>query len=156
MSLIQRIIGAGLRPHVRRKARGASLEDLTIRLEASMAQVLQPRMERAADTSANRETLNHWVGIERWSLSRVRVAQGDQFLEGSYHPFREPEDAAFQDLKSAFVQARAQTLALAREFQRSGFDPELTIPHNHLGALSVTEWFAYIEDHSRREAIRLR
>lgn len=156
MSLLQRLIGAGLRPHVRRKARGKTIAEIAAALESSMDQVLRPRLERVHGTAANRETVNHWLGIERWSLSRVRVAQGHPFVAGSYHSFRLPEGSSWQQLCSAFYDARHATLQLATELERNGFDARLTIDHNHLGPLTVLEWLTYIEDHSRREVIRLR
>lgn len=156
MSLVQKLLGAGLRPHVRRKARGKGLEDVSVALQTTLDEVLLPRIERVGDTPGNREALNHWIGIERWSLARVKVAQGEPFQEGSYRPFRMPEVTAWPELKAGFVQARAETLALARALQQSGHDPELTVRHNDLGPLTVVEWFVYINDHSRREVIRLR
>ncbi len=156
MSFLQRLIGAGLRPHVRRKARGRALADVVAALESSRDDVLKPRLQRAKDTAGNREAVNHWLGIERWSLARVRVALGQPYLAGSYHRFRLPDDASWEQLVSAFMAARAETLELAAELDRTGFDAELTIEHNHLGPLTVLEWLVYIEDHSRREVIRLR
>ncbi len=156
MNLLQTLIGAGLRPHVRRKARGKSLTEVRAGLESSLSAVLLPRIERVEDTAANRETLNHWLGIERWSLARVRVALGEPFVEGSYHAYRLSEGASWSELKAGFLAARASTVALAVNLERSGFDPERTVRHNHLGPLTVIEWFTYIDDHSRREVIRLR
>lgn len=156
MSLLQKLIGAGLRPHVRRKARGKSLADARAGLEASLQDVLLPRILGVAGTPANRETLNHWIGIERWSLSRVRVAGGEPLVDGSYHPFRVNGGVGWEELKSEFVQARAESVELARSLERLGVDPSFTVRHNHLGELTVVEWFVYIDDHSRREVIRLR
>jgi hypothetical protein len=155
MSLIQRLIGTALRPHVRRRARGKSLDELILGLEEFGA-TLDERIGRAADTPGNREAVNHWVGIERWSLSRVRVAQGAPFEPDSYRGYRAPEGASLAELREAMRATRAETVALARELRRAGFDPELTVRHNDLGELTVLEWFAYIDDHTRREVIRLR
>lgn len=156
MSLIQNLIGAGLRPHVRRKARGKSVDEVIRSLETSLADVIRPRIERVSDTPANREAVNHWIGIERWSLSRVRVALGERFVEGTYHPFRVPEGATLHELQAEFVKARAETVELAHALRSDGFDETLTIKHNDLGPLTVLEWLVYIDDHSRREVIRLR
>ncbi len=155
MSILQKLIGMGLRPRVRGIARGRSLADLVSRLEESR-DMLTPRIERAGDTPGNRETLNHWLGIERWSQSRIKVAQGGQFQLDGYRGYRMPEESSFVELQQGFQAARAATLELAAECERSGFDPDLTITHNDLGELTVLEWFAYIDDHSRREVIRLR
>lgn len=115
MNLLQTLIGAGLRPHVRRKARGKSLTEVRAGLESSLSAVLLPRIERVEDTAANRETLNHWLGIERWSLARVRVALGEPFVEGSYHAYRLSEGASWSELKAGFLAARASTVASGRE-----------------------------------------
>ncbi|NLG09001.1 MAG: DinB family protein [Deinococcales bacterium] len=155
MSLIQRLIGAALRPHVRRRARGRSLEELIRSLEEFGAR-LDERIARAADTPGNREAVDHWVGIERWSQSRLRVARGAAFQLDAYHGYREPDGASLDHLRQAMRATRAATVALAREMQREGFDPALTVRHNDLGELTVLEWFAYIDDHTRREVIRLR
>lgn len=156
MSFIQKVIGAGLRWHVRRKARGMNLARAMVDLRTSFDEVVMPRMEQVADTPGNREAVNHWLGIERWSLSRVRVALGEPFVEGGYQPFRQPEGTSWEDLKEEFGRARQETLELAEVFERRGVDEEFTVRHNDLGPLTVLEWFVYIDDHSRREVIRLR
>lgn len=155
MSLVQRLIGAGLRLHVRRKARNQSLDEVIRSLE-EFGGSLDERIASAPDTAGNREAVNHWVGIERWSLSRIRVAQGAPFELDSYRGYRAAEDATLAELREAMRATRAETLSLARELNAGGFDPELRIRHNDLGELTVVEWFAYIDDHTRREIIRLR
>lgn len=155
MSFLQRLIGFALRPRVRGVARGRSLVDLVARLEESR-DMLSPRIERANDSAGNRETLNHWLGIERWSQSRIKVAQGAPFELDSYRGYRLPDHSSLAELQQGFQAARNATLELAADLERSGFDPDLTIRHNDLGDLTVIEWFAYIDDHSRREVIRLR
>lgn len=118
--------------------------------------MLTERIARASDTPGNREALNHWVGIERWSQSRLRVAQGAELKLDSYRGYRLPEGSSLAELRTGFQAAREETLKLAEEFERSGFDADIKIPHNDLGELTVLEWFAYIDDHPRREVIRLR
>ncbi len=155
MSVLQRLIGLALRQLVRRKAQGLSLEAVVASLE-EYGTTLDARIAHAPDTPANREVVNHWVGIERWSLRRVRVARGEPLVLDGYRAYREPEGATLPELNGAMRAAREATLALARDLQRTGFDHGLTIPHNHLGPLTVVEWFVYIDQHTRREAIRLR
>lgn len=155
MSIMQKLIGAGLRPLVRRKARGATLEGLAQRLEASR-EALMPRIFQARDTPGNREALNHFVGIERWSLSRLRVAQGAPFNLDSYRGYRLTDGAKLAELQQAFGDVREESIAMARAMDVSGVDPEIKVRHNDLGELSVLEWFAYINDHSRREIVRIR
>jgi hypothetical protein len=153
--LVQRLIGALLRPRVRRRARGKTLDQLADQLAAS-SDVLLPRILAARDTPANREAINHWVGIERWSLARVRRWRDPPTELEPYHAYRLPEGASLEDLQEAFARARQESIALAREMARTGADPAAVVPHNDLGPLTVTEWFEYIDDHTRREVIRLR
>jgi len=155
MSTVQRLIGMALRPMVRRKAQGLTLEAAVSSLE-EFGTTLDARISRAPDTPGNREAVNHWVGIERWSLRRVRVAQGEPLVLDGYRGYREPDGATLAELDGAMRTAREATLALARELQRTGFDHALTIPHNDLGPLTVIEWFVYIDQHTRREIVRLR
>ena len=155
MSWFQKVIGALLRPRVIGKARGATLEDLAVRLESSRDELL-PRIMAAKDSPGNREALNHFVGIERWSQSRMRVAAGEPFELDSYRGYRLPDDASLAALQEAFAETREATIALAREFAASGVDPEQKIRHNDLGELSVLEWLAYVDDHHLRERLRIR
>lgn len=149
------MIGAGLRPRVRGKAKGKSLQDVIADLERAR-DTLTPRIMAAKDTPGNREGLNHFVGIERWSLSRVRVVQGAPFQLDSYRGYRLPDDATLAQLQQAFADAREESLALARELSAADADLTRTVRHNDLGELTAVEWFVYIADHSSREIIRIR
>lgn len=155
MSVLQRLIGRFLRYRVRSRARGETLASLAARLEASRDR-LMPRIMRARDTAGNREALNHFLGIERWSLSRIHVAQSAEFRLDSYRGYRLPDTATLAELQEGFAAARAESIALARELDGAGIDPDLTIRHNDLGELTVNEWLTYIDDHSSREIIRIR
>ena len=136
-------------------APGRALRELIERMEASRDELL-PRIRRAKDTASNREALNHFVGIERWSQSRIAVAKGEPLELDSYHGYRLPDTASLEELQDAFAQTREDSIALARELDAAGIDVERKVPHNDLGELSVLEWFAYLDDHSRREIIRIR
>ena len=155
MSWIQKAIGALLRPRVIGKARGTNLEEMALRLEASRDELL-PRIMAANDTPGNREALNHFVGIERWSQSRLRVAEGEPFELDSYRGYRLPDDATLVELQQAFATTREATIEMARKFAAGGVDPQQKIRHNDLGELSVLEWFAYVDDHHLRERLRIR
>ncbi len=155
MKLLQRLIGAALRPRVRRAARGKSLQQLADQLAASRDD-LMPRILAAKDTPGNREAINHWVGIERWSLERVKQWRDPPTSLGPYHPFRLPEGAALEDLQNAFARARQESIALARSLSEEGADERAMVGHNDLGPLTIVEWFQYIDDHTRREIVRLR
>lgn len=155
MSLLQKMIGAGLRPRVRGRAKGKSLQDVIVDLERAR-DALTPRIMAAKDTAGNREALNHFVGIERWSLSRVRVVLGAPFQLGSYRGYRLPDDATLARLQQAFADVREESIALAHELSAADADLTRTVRHNDLGELTAVEWFVYIVDHSSREIIRIR
>lgn len=155
MSTFQKIIGALLRPRVRQLGRGRSIEDLARRLEVSREPV-EARVFGAADTPANREAINHLLGIERWGQRRLRVALGAPFERDSYRGYRLPDDASLAELQAAFRDTRSATVALARELQRAGADPGRTVPHNDLGDLTLVEWLAYLDGHAARERFRIR
>lgn len=151
---MQRLIGAALRPRVKRKAQGKTFEQLADQLVASR-DFLMPRVLAAKDTPGNREVINHWLGIERWSLGNAQSWE-DPPAPRSYRTSRLPEGATLAELQSGFASAREASIAAAREFARSGVNPEAVVTHNDLGPLTLLEWFQYIDDHSRREVIRLR
>ncbi len=154
MSLLQRLIGAALRPRVKSKARGKTLEQLADELAASR-DYLMPRVMAARDTPGNREAINHWLGIERWSLDNALSWEHPNEPQ-SYRRFRLPEGASLAELQRAFAAAREETIAAARRLARADVNPAAVVVHKDLGPLSVTEWFQYIDDHSRREVVRLR
>lgn len=156
MSILQKLIGMGLRPYTRRRARGKTLQQVISDLESTRAEIM-PRIGRAVDTEANREAINHFIGIERWAANRIRVAMGlAKFELDSNRRYRLPDDASLADLQSNFRAARDETLALAREAFGSGLDVSTEVEHNDLGPLTVIEWFVYIRDHSTREIMRVK
>lgn len=156
MSAMQKLIGFFLRPYTRRRAREKTLEQVIKELESSRDEIM-PRIDRAQDTAANREAINHFIGIERWAANRVRVATGQTKFElDSNRGYRLPDDASLAELQSGFRAAGEETLALAREAQSSSVDVSRRAEHNDLGPLTVIEWFTYIRDHSVREIVRVK
>lgn len=155
MSVVQKLIGFFLRPYTKRRARGKTLEQVITELESSRDEIM-PRIDRAQDAAANREAINHFIGIERWAANRIRVAMGQaKFESDGNRRYRLPDDASLAQLQSGFRAAREETLAMARELQRSGADTSTQVEHNDLGPLTVIEWFTYIRDHSAREIVRV-
>lgn len=155
MSKVQRIIGALIRPAVKLRARGRSPVELLERLEASR-QLLESRVIRAHDTPGNREAINHIVGIERWGQSRLKLVPGGETDLDSYRGYRLPDDSDLASLQSAFVDTRAETIRLVRELSEAGVDPQCKVRHNDLGDLTLVEWLIYLDDHAKRESIRIR
>jgi len=156
MNVMQKMIDFFLRPYTRRRAQGMTIEQVIADLEATRDEIM-PRIDRAQDSDANREAINHFIGIERWAANRIRVAMGQaEFELDSNRRYRLPDAAPLAELQSAFRTAREETLELAREVQRSGMDTSAKVEHNDLGPLTVIEWFVYIRDHSAREIVRVR
>ena len=155
MSVLQRLIGALLRPVTKRRARGLRLADAIVRLERSTG-VVEGRFAEAGDTPGNREAMNHIVGIERWGQSRLRVAAGAPLRIDSYRNYRLPGSAGVEELREAFHEARQRTLELARELEEADVDAASTVRHNDLGELTIIEWLVYLDDHAKRESLRIR
>ena len=154
MSTTGRMIGRLIRISTRRRARRVDLPGVIERLEASR-EVVEERMTRAADSAANREAINHIIGIERWGRDRLaRAGRGEQYEMDSYRDYRLPDSAGLAELRSAFASTRAETLRFARDL--SADDAQRTVRHNDLGELTVVEWFVYLDDHAKRESLRIR
>lgn len=134
-----------------RAAHGKGLDRLAADLEASGA-TMDARLARAGDTPANRDAIAHWVGIERWSQRRLRVALGEPFVEDGHRPYRPDEAAGVAALRRAFAETRAETLALVGRLRAAGVDPSVTVRHNDLGDMTVAGWLAYLVQHPEQES----
>lgn len=134
-----------------RAAHGKGLDRLAADLEASGA-TMDARLARAGDTPANRDAIAHWVGIERWSQRRLRVALGEPFVEDGHRPYRPDEASGVAALRRAFAETRAETLALVGRLRAAGVDPSVTVRHNDLGDMTVAGWLAYLVQHPEQES----
>ena len=150
MGTLQKLIGLGLRPFAERRARQRTLDEAARDLEASGAQV-DAHLAGKPDTPANREAIAHCVGIERWGQSRLRVGLGEQLQMDGHHGYRPDPAIGVDALRAAMAEARAATVALARELAAAGTDPTTTVRHNDLGDLTLAGWLAYLEQHANRE-----
>jgi|SRR5690625_3047473 len=70
MKVMQKMIGLFLGPYTRRRARGTTIEQVIADLEVTRDEIM-PRIDRAQDSVANREAINHFIGIERWAANRI-------------------------------------------------------------------------------------
>lgn len=115
------------------------------------------RAARAADTEANRTTLAHIIGIERWGQNRLRVALGQrEFERDEYQPYRPPQGSTLRELQDLLSQTRAQTVDLARQLHDAPPAEGSTVDHNGLGPLSAKGWLRYLSQHADLESRRLR
>lgn len=133
-----------------RHAQARDIERLAVELEASGRAMLE-RLAAASDTPAHRDAIAHWVGIERWGQRRLRVALGEPLLRDGHRPYRPDVATGMEALRRAFVETRADTVALARRLHAAGVDPRRAVPPN-LGDLSVAGWLAYLLQHPEQES----
>ncbi len=119
--------------------------------------LLARRAARAADTDANRATLTHIIGIERWGQNRLRVALGQrEFTRDEHHPYKPGAGASLRELQDLLSQTRAQTVDLARHLHAAPPRDDLTVEHNGLGPLTPRAWLRYLTQHADLESRRLR
>ena len=134
-----------------RHARGKGIDDLAAELDVS-GRDLDARIAGKPDRPGNREAVAHWVGIERWGQRRLRVALGEPFVQDAHHPYRPDEEEGLDALRRAFVETRADTVALAHRLREAEVDPATTVRHNDLGDLTITGWLAYLLQHPEQES----
>lgn len=139
-----------------RPAARMSYTDLSQGLERG-GLLLARRAARAADTDANRATLTHIIGIERWGQNRLRVALGQRELtRDEHHPYKPGAGASLRELQDLLSQTRAQTVDLARQLHAAPPQDDLTVEHNGLGPLTSKAWLRYLTQHADLESRRLR
>ncbi|NDJ60702.1 MAG: DinB family protein [Chloroflexi bacterium] len=125
-------------------------------LEAS-GRTIRERADQRGDSTANRSTLGHVIGIERWGQRRICLALGEACDVGEeYDGYRPPLDTEWEALKQMFNDTRAETVRIARQIEDSGVRPTFTIRHNTFGPLTVRGWLRYLNVHSSAESRRLR
>jgi len=127
---------------------------------AQMADTLQregdklaARLSRVAQTDRAHALITHIIGIERWSLPRLRVGLGEAMPQGEYDPYRPAKDTPWAELVPLFLAARAESAALARQLPESALS--LDVRHNQWGAMSLRAWVGYLVQHANIEARKL-
>jgi len=150
MRLLQKAIGAMLRPAAERRARGKSFDDLAAILEEAWPP-LETHLAGKPDTAMNREAIAHCVGIERWGQSRLRVGLGEPLTMDAYHPYRPDLQDGVDALAGAMKTTRQDTIALAHQLAEQGVDPTTTVQHNDLGDMTLGAWIVYLKQHASRE-----
>ncbi len=150
MSILQKLIGLGLRPFAERRARQRTLDEAARDLERA-GERIDAHLAGKPDTPSNREAIAHCVGIERWGQSRLRVGLGEPLQMDGHQGYRPDLAAGVDALRASMTETRAATVALARDLAAAGVDPTTTVRHNDLGDLSLAGWLAYLEQHASRE-----
>jgi hypothetical protein len=146
------LTGLIIRFFVEQRAASTSLDDLRAQLAAA-ADEIGGRIEKAANTPANRSQAGHIIGIERWGDRRLRVALGEPFLRDDYDAYRPDPGLGLPALAQEFRHTRAETIAL---LDRLHPVTEQHVVHNDLGEISVTAWLVYLHAHANRESKALK
>jgi hypothetical protein len=140
---------------IERPARKLTLQELIIQLDQS-TQHISDLMEATSGTPAYCRQLCHIIGIERWGQRRLRVALGEPFLTEEYDHYRPSSECSWDELKDEWGTTRETTLALARELTQAGLPPDLKVPHNQFGPLSIKGWLRYLDVHASSEGKQIK
>lgn len=132
-----------------------TLAELTEELETSGRTAME-RLATAADNPKNRQNLRHVIGIERWGQRRLKVALGEPFVMDKSDAYFPAADIGWDELRETFRTTREETVALARELQQAGVDPDLKVRHNQWGALSVQGWLYYLNFHANGDLKKMK
>lgn len=135
--------------------RNKSYVEQALSIEAS-GNKIQAEIERKHDTEYNRRVLNHIIGIERWSQSRLQVALGEPFIEEEYNGHRPKRETSWQDLKAQFRETRRESAEIARQLSAHNVPLDTKIKHNQFGDISPRAWLRYIEFHANRESTAIK
>jgi len=150
MRILQRLIGAMLRPAAERQARGKTFSDLANELGEAWPRI-ETHLKGKPDTGMNREALAHCIGIERWGQSRLKVGLGEPFTLDAYHPYRPNLEDGVDALAQAMKETREATIALAHDLEAKGVPVEKKVEHNDLGEMSLGAWLMFLKQHASRE-----
>lgn len=154
MKLLQNMVGSVIRWVTERGASNLTYEELRHRLEES-GRVVAERIAAGDDTARNLAQARHIIGIERWGQQRLRVVLGEPFIEEEYDAHRPETVDAMGALQHCFEEARVETVSLTRELEEHRIDPQMTVPHNALGSLTIRGWLFYLHMHANRESHRI-
>lgn len=135
---------------VRRKTAHQMAETL-----ARSGAALQHRFVKMADSTRNRQVLNHIIGIERWGQNRMRVALGEALVRDEYNGYRPARETDWATLQQQFTETRTQTVALAHDLDKAGVTTR-KILHNRYGEISVMGWLRYLNIHANMESQKMK
>jgi hypothetical protein len=110
------------------------------------------RFQTGSDTTRNRQTASHIVGIERWGQQRLRSLLGEPPVMDEYDGYRPGPDCTLRELADEFPQTRQATLALLQVLADRKIPLTQQVLHNESGLMSVGAWFVYFENHAGRES----
>ena len=165
MSIQTTLKGVAVQAFIEWPAKRRSFERAAQKLDAT-GQKLEARFAKAEGTDAQKQTLRHIIGIERWGQRRLWLAvrySGESGVRSSevaysdaHHAYKPVETASWNELIAKFKTTRQETVALARYLADTETDEALTVPHNDLGDLSLRGWLRYLRTHATFEARKIR
>jgi hypothetical protein len=132
-----------------RPAQRLTMTEYALRLQRT-GEKIERHLDSVSETVRNRIVLRHLIGIERWGQRRLRVALAEPLVLDEYDDYRPDKSMAWEDMKELFVTTRNETVALARKLE-SVVMPDMTIPHNTYGNLTLRGWLRYLDLHARWE-----
>lgn len=133
------------------RAKGKSYAELARSLQAE-GEVVTRRFQNGRDSTANRRTAGHIVGIERWGQQRLRTLLGESLVMDEYDGYRPAPERTLPELAGDFAQTRQASLALLHTLEVQKTPLAQTVIHNESGPMSVGAWFVYFENHAGRES----
>jgi hypothetical protein len=135
--------------------RKMSLAQHAERFERSGQDILK-RAQSAAPTPANRETLAHITGLERWGQRRLRSFLGQPPAADEYDGYRPGVNLEWTALQAEFAATRQATVDLARELDARQVRPDARVDHNQFGGLTATGWLQYLRQHAGLESKKIK
>jgi hypothetical protein len=130
-----------------RPVRKLTVHELINQLDQS-GKLISKSMASYPDTPANRRQLCHIIGIERWGQRRLRVALGEPLLIEEYDHYCPSSERSWEELKAEWGTTREATLALADDLTQASLPPDVKVPHNQFGPLSIKGWLRYLDVHA--------
>ncbi len=137
-----------------RPTQGKTAAQLADSLEAHGKRIYQ-KYSGAPRTQGNHNAISHIIGIERWSLNRLRtLVEGKPLVQDEYDAYRPTADTPWPDLIEQFRKTREETVALARGLTPAQLGQ--TVEHNEFGEMVARGWLGYMDAHATRESFRVR
>jgi hypothetical protein len=154
MNIRQRLMHAVGMHFFERFGNRMSYADAVSQLEDS-GQRISAAMRTAAATPHNVSVARHIIGIERWSLVRMREYVGAMPFTEEYDHYQPDAHLGLTAIADEMDIVRAEVIALTKQLMHH--DPgNTTVNHNDLGPLSARGWLYYVLLHANFESKKLR
>jgi len=115
-------------------------------------QDLAAKFAAAPDTDANRQVVNHLIGIERWGTRRLRVFLGAPLDQEEYDGYRPAQELTLSALRAAFTATRAETIDVVSQLIAANVNDTPKVLHNQIGPITARGWMRYLHMHAAWEA----